>query len=113
MSGPQSWNEMKSGIARRKEVVRKRNQQIKHLKSRIKFLEDSHISWITTKKAFEDMADKYLQRAVAARSVAIMLMTELTEDGNDMTGAQIDAEVDRQINLTMEVFKDKSKVVEL
>lgn len=33
MSGPQSWDEMKSGIARRKQQVRQRNQQIKKLKT--------------------------------------------------------------------------------
>ena len=32
MSGPQSWKELKSGITRRKEVIRKRNRLIDNLK---------------------------------------------------------------------------------
>lgn len=95
MSGPQSWDEMKSGIARRKEVIRKRNRQIDNLKGDL--------------KKFKDHFEGQKKLIYAMRQVAIDLLLELTEDEADMSGEGLEKEIDRRIYLQCEANEKNCK----
>lgn len=101
MSGPQSWDEMKSGIARRKAVIAKRNKQIDHLKNDLGKLQ-----------AYYKGQKKLI---FAMRQVAIHLLLELTEDGADMSGEGLEKEIDRMIFLQCQAneLQEKKTLVDL
>lgn len=46
----------------------------------------------------------YYTKYLATRQVAINLLLELTEDGNDLSGKQLERVIDKQIKLQLKVM---------